>query len=370
MIEHRGTILLCPLNWGLGHATRDIPIIKRCMDRGFRVIVASEAPIIELLQKEIPSIETEYFPGANITYSSSNNQFWKLLRQLPSAIYWLFREKSITARLVKKYKPAHIISDNRYGVRHRNVNSILITHQLMLKMPNGLHWLEKPFRLLVKLLVSRFSACWVPDNPLPFSLAGDLVHKYKLPKNALLIGPLSRFMDGPKSDLTNHEHINNKNPQLLVMLSGPEPQRTILQNILSDKIIAEKIPSAIIAGKPSKTSDFESIDDQLQYFSHLETESLRHLIQSSHFIICRAGYTSIMDLWYTGHKAVLIPTPGQTEQEYLSMYHNSKNHSAITQNELKKQSLLKILSSCNLRDDSTSSANSPKLTLNKVIDSL
>ena len=342
MSKQNGTILLCPLNWGLGHATRDIPIIKRCLKSGFRVIVASEAPIIELLQKEIPNIETDYFPGAKITYSSGNKQLWKLLMQLPLAIYWLIREKSITARLVKKYKPVHIISDNRYGVRHPNVNSIIITHQLMLKMPKGMQWLEKTFHFLVKQLILRFSACWIPDNPMPNSLAGDLVHKYKLPKNALLIGPISRFMDKPKAELKSNNLNDKAETKLLVLLSGPEPQRSILQNIISEKIIAEEIQSILVAGKPTKSSDLNTENKHLVHHNHLETRLFTQLINTTPYIISRSGYTSIMDFWFTGRKAILVPTPGQTEQEYLAAYHNAKNHFSVAQEEIKQQTLLNI----------------------------
>lgn len=342
MDKIRSTILICPLNWGLGHATRDIPVIKKCREKGFRVIVAADTSILCLLKSEIPDIETEYFPGAKISYSSGNTQIWKLLKKLPSALYWLIHEKKITAYLVKKHNPVCIISDNRYGVYHRNVKSILITHQLMLKMPKGLSWLEKPFHFLVKALITRFSECWIPDNLISESLAGDLVHKYKKPSNCTLVGPLSRFMDNrDKNIMTKNEGKQSIN--LLVLLSGPEPQRTILQNILSKKINDEKIQSIIVTGEPENKNETERDDKWIKYYSHLKSEKLKELICTTPYIICRSGYSSIMDLYFLQRSAVIIPTPGQTEQEYLSAYHNKRNHYMITQPELTKENLKSIL---------------------------
>lgn len=341
MVQQPDTILVCPLNWGLGHATRDIPIIRSYLQQGYRVVVASEANIIQLLQQEVAGIETDYFSGVHITYSSGNNQLWKLVQQLPSALFWLIREKQITAKLVKKYNPVCIISDNRYGVRHSKVKSVIITHQLMLKMPNGLGWLEKPFHCLIQLLVSRFSECWIPDNPLPESLAGDLTHRYKLPKNARLIGPLSRFAlscDEPLELKTTEQYA----PVLLVILSGPEPQRTILQEIISEKAMAENVKTLIIAGKPESQPVLSDNSDNLQILPHLKSEQLRHLIIKTPYVLCRSGYTTLMDLWQINKRAIVIPTPGQTEQEYLAGYHHQKNHFAICQADFKAISLKQL----------------------------
>ena len=342
MNSQKGTILVCPLNWGLGHATRDIPVIKRLMARGFRVIVASEANILHLLQQEIPYLETDYFPGAKITYAPGNNQVWALLRQLPSALAWLNREKKITRHLVNKYKPIAIISDNRYGVRHSKVKSILITHQLMLKMPAGWSALERPFHWLVKHLVSKFDHCWIPDLPQPHSLAGDLTHKYPLPKNAKLVGPLSRFMD-PIQPNKLSDQVIIKQAELLVLLSGPEPQRTILEEILQKKVADEKIKTIMVTGKPG-TNPEPSQNQFLQKHSHIESEQIQSLIINTPSVLCRSGYSTLMDLWFLNREAILIPTPGQTEQEYLSQYHRHKGYCTRSQTELARISLRSLLS--------------------------
>lgn len=325
-------MLICPLNWGLGHATRDIPIVKRLRDAGCRVIIATEAPLSTIFQESFPEIETYYFSGPKIRYHKSGSLLFKLLLQMPQMFFWLLKERQVTKHLVKKYNPYCIISDNRYGVRHKDVHSIIITHQLMIKLPGLIHWLEKPLHLFVKRLIQAFDECWVPDNPIPDSLAGDLVHKYPLPKNAKLIGPISRFMDDGDNGIVNKEQFPEcKN---LVVLSGPEPQRGILKNLLISQLSALNDKSSIICGIPDKREDVsEKISCNLVLIPHLNQEKLRHLINKSSTIICRSGYSSIMDLWFLEKNAILIPTPGQTEQEYLAQ-HNKNRHCHISQKDI------------------------------------
>ena len=319
--------LICPLNWGLGHVSRDIPIIRRLLKKGFRVIVAGDQPVIDLIRSEFPDIETEPLPGKKITYSKRNSQTIHLLLQLPSSLFWVWREKKLVAHLVKKYNPDCIISDNRYGVRHPKVNSIIITHQLMLKLPKSLNWFEKPVNSLIKRLVSRFDLCLIPDNPLPNSLAGDLVHKYPLPKNACFIGPLSRFIDEYPAHQTDCKY------DLLAILSGPEPQRTILQQKLTEKLLTENLKCLIVTGTLKMNSAPESIKN-ITFVPHLESSILADYIKNTPIVISRAGYSTIMDLWYLKKNAILIPTPGQTEQEYLAQRSALRNHIFISQSEL------------------------------------
>ena len=335
-MEQNGTILICPLNWGLGHVSRDIPIIRRLLDKNFRVIVAGGKVITDLICSEFPEIETELLPDVEITYSISDNQTIILLRQLPKAVFSLFREKRVTARLVKKYNPKLIISDNRYAVRHRKVKSIIITHHLMLKMPKKLEWLEKATNMLIKRLVSKFDLCWIPDNPLPYSLAGDIVHKYPLPKNARLIGPISSFMDDylqnhPKNDFFNKENKYD----LLAIISGPEPQRSLLQMLLLINLSLQNIKCLVVTGtfeeflKPDFTAN-------ITLLPHLDACSLAHYIKNTPIVVSRAGYSTIMDLWFLRKNAILIPTPGQTEQEYLAQKSQLMNHFFLEQSQIDK----------------------------------
>lgn len=324
--------MICPLNWGLGHATRDIPIVKRLRDAGCRVIIATEAPLSTIFQESFPGIETDYFPGPKIRYHKSGSLLWKLLLQVPGMCYWLLKERLAIKQLVRKYKPDCIISDNRYGVKHKNVYSIILTHQLMIKLPGLIRFLEKPLHYFVKWLIQAFDECWVPDNPRPNSLAGDLAHKYPFPENAKLIGPISRFMDNGDSVVQNRSHLAKyKN---LVVLSGPEPQRSILKKLLISQLSVIDEKSIILCGNPDENQKTnEKMSDNLTFVPHLNPEKLRLLMSDCPTVICRSGYSSIMDLWFLKKSAILIPTPGQTEQEYLAE-HNKNRHFYIRQEDI------------------------------------
>jgi UDP:flavonoid glycosyltransferase YjiC (YdhE family) len=320
------TILVCPLNWGLGHATRDIPIIRRLQLMGYKVIVATESPLKELLKEAVPGLIFEDFPGPVITYSKSNLLIIKLLRQLPFWIKWLKKEQAIIYKLVQKHQPRIILSDNRYGARHPKVRSIIITHQLMIKLPSGLKWAEPLVHRLILNLVNRFDECWIPDFEKGRSLAGDLAHLYPLPTNAHLIGPLSRFMDTPLPKSSPDPHY-----ECLAVLSGPEPQKSQLKSLLVQKLKQCAFKSLIITGEPNLQQENNVYKTNVvNLLPHLNEEKLAQLIVSTPTFIARSGYTTIMDLYYLNKNALLVPTPGQSEQSYLANYH-ARQHQYITQ---------------------------------------
>ena len=242
-----------------------------------------------------------------------------------------------------------IISDNRYGVRNSKIINIIITHQLMLKLPKFITFLEKPINFLIKYLVSKFDLCLIPDNPLPNSLAGDLVHKYPLPKNAKLIGPLSRFTDFLQSPPKEKEisplvHLQSaeENVDVLAIISGPEPQRTILLNKLIEKLSSENLNCLIVTGTFNESEKYDSYKN-IKFVPHIESSKMAEYIKKTPIIISRAGYSTIMDLWYLKRNAILIPTPGQTEQEYLSQIKFLQNHTFIKQSEISAFNFIKVV---------------------------
>jgi uncharacterized protein (TIGR00661 family) len=325
------TILFCPLHWGLGHIARDLPLIREFHNHGHRVIVAASPAIQKWLAVEMPEIETTLFNGPDIHYSKNDHLLLTLFTQLPSLLSWLRKEQKKIQALVSQYHPHLIISDNRYGARHPKIGSVIITHQLMLKMPKYLKWAEWPFHCLIRHFIGKFNECWVPDFSKPHSLAGDLVHKYPLPANVKLIGPLSRF-DNPSQTSKNNARTHRK--LILCIISGPEPQRTILEKHLKTLLLPHKDKTTLVTGTPEETKETISLPGHMQIYNHLLSSELLDQINAHKTIVARAGYSTIMDMYFLKKHIYLVPTPGQKEQEYLADYHNMHNHHKINQSNI------------------------------------
>ncbi|MEA3478954.1 MAG: glycosyltransferase, partial [Bacteroidota bacterium] len=165
-------------------------------------------------------------------------------------------------------------------------------------------------------MMKKDSACWIPDYPGENNLSGDLGHKFKAPLKTFFVGPLSRFA-GPNGK-SEGEHDNYKS-DVLAIISGPEPQRTILEKLILNQLKGLELKATVLLGLPEKQIAYQ-LDDHIRVFSHLDTPTFRKYILGAQHIICRPGYSGIMDLFALGRKAILIPTPGQTEQEYLAAH--------------------------------------------------
>ena len=186
-------ILVCPLNWGLGHATRCVPIIQGLMAEGHELVLAADGFPLLFLKQEFPSLRFISLPSYSIRYSKSNSQVAVMIRSFPAIVGGIIREHCWLKRLLKTEHFDQIISDNRFGMWHKNTHSIYITHQLMVKMPVKLKFLETLVHLIHKGFINCYDECWIPDTEENGGLSGDLSHKYKLPKNGKFIGTLSRF---------------------------------------------------------------------------------------------------------------------------------------------------------------------------------
>lgn len=311
-------ILICPLDWGLGHASRDIPIIKALIKEDFEVIIAADKYPLQLLQNEFPELKYIIFPSFKITYAKGWFLILKLILLIPKIIYGIYKEHKTLKNIISENNIDIVISDNRFGLWNKNIFSIYITHQIMIKMPSLLRIFEYPVHLINKWIISKYDICWIPDYPTENNLSGNLSHKYSLPKNAKFIGILSRF--------TNIGYTNSdKQYDILVILSGPEPQRTKLEVIIYNQIKNTHYKTAIIRGIPNQEIII-SKDNNVTFYSHLPSNELKGLIINSEIIISRSGYSSIMDYVSLKKKTILVPTPGQTEQEYLAYYHNSQHN--------------------------------------------
>ena len=298
------TILIAPLNWGLGHATRCIPIIKALQENNYIPIIASDGIALEILRKEFPYIQFLELPSYHIEYAKNAKNFrWKLLKNSPKMMEAIWNEKKLVKGWIKKYGIEGIISDNRLGVFSRKIPSVFITHQLKV-MTGNTTWITSK---LHQHIIKKYTACWVPDFEKNPNLTGELGHLPKNNLNPTYIGPLSRL----------HKKDTDIKYDLMVILSGPEPQRGILEEKLKIEILRYHGKVIFIKGIVEKIQKKEQIEN-VTYYNFMNTRQLEQIFNESDLVLCRSGYTTIMDLTKLGKKAFFIPTPGQYEQEYLA----------------------------------------------------
>lgn len=296
-------ILLCVLNWGLGHATRCIPLIRELQKQGAAVTLASDGRAAELLRKEFPALSVYELPAYRISYRTAN-MFVNIAPQLPKIAGAVRRERKAVARILQKEKFDCIISDNRYGCYSSAVPSIFMTHQLRIKMPFA--WLENAVLLFNQYFIKKFTECWVPDSAGKPNLSAALGHgDFSFP--VLYLGVLSRMRPLQRP----------KKYDYLVVLSGPEPQRRYLEEIMLKQTIASEKKTLIVQGKTEEKKHYLP-QKNVEVISFMTSADLNEAAAAADLLICRSGYSTIMDLAAMRKKAVLIPTPGQTEQEYLA----------------------------------------------------
>jgi len=317
-LKEKKKILICPLNWGLGHASRDIPLINQLLKNNFEVIIAADKSPLQLLRLEFPNLKWERFPSYQVTYSKNRILAFKMFFSIPTIILGIYKEHKLLKTIIKKWEIDIVISDNRFGLWNKNIYTIFITHQIMIKPPRWLKYSEYPLYRLNRLIILKFNKCWIPDFDKRINLTGDLSHKYKIPANANFIGPLSRF-----SPPSFESEIITTYYEILVLLSGPEPQRTIFENLLIKQLTPTGLKTLIVRGISGKTDNLHT-EKNIMIIPHLPMVKLQNAILSSKIIICRSGYSTIMDLITLRKKAILVPTPGQTEQEYLANYFKEK----------------------------------------------
>jgi len=280
------------------------------MAEGHEPVVVADGFPLAFLQQEFPSLRFIEFPSYSIYYASGKSQVGAMLFNFPNILSGIIREHFWLRDLLMSEHFDQIISDNRFGMWSRQVHSIYITHQLMVKMPINLMFLETLVHQIHKAFINRYDECWIPDKEHE-GLSGDLAHKYPLPRNAKFIGTLSRFQ-GMESIQPNSEY------DMVAVVSGVEPQRTIFEDNLIIKFRNKPEKVLIVQGQPQTLKNEKRIGN-ITMVSHLPDSELAAILIGAKKIICRSGYSSVMDLDVLKclHKAELIPTPGQTEQEYL-----------------------------------------------------
>lgn len=299
-------VLITPLDWGLGHATRCIPIIRELLGRGCTVFVAGNGDSLLLLKKEFPSLRYFDLPAYDPVYPSGGSMAIKMAFQVPKFLTAIRNEHRTIDSLIQTKKIDLIISDNRYGCWSSRVPSVFITHQLNIQIPRSYEWLSRHVNALHTKLINKFPTCWIPDFPQDHdSLTGELSKPDKsLTSRIVHIGPLSKF-DRVTGTTTDYD--------VVCILSGPEPQRTILEEKVMIQLEGSGLRYLVVRGSYSKEG--EALPNTVSF---LNSNGLQDVISRSSFVIARSGYSTIMDLVAMRKKAIVIPTPGQTEQEYLA----------------------------------------------------
>jgi uncharacterized protein (TIGR00661 family) len=307
--EKTKQILIVPLDWGLGHTSRCIPIILYLQGLGHHVVVAGNNWQQDFIKKSCPGVETIDLEGYEVSYSRKGTGFmFSMFRQMPKLLAAVRKEHDWLIEQSAKMQFDGIISDNRYGLFHKKIPSVIMTHQLAVRTGMGKVANDMLRRLHNKFL-QRFTKCWVVDVKEKECLGGKLSHPKVLPDNATYIGLLSQLEVKPS---TEGEH-------LLVLLSGPEPQRSILSEILWKHLVGYKGKVVFVEGSNNATQR-NLIPSHVSYYRQITKTELQPLLENANMVICRSGYSTLMDLMALGKKAIVIPTPGQTEQVYLGRY--------------------------------------------------
>lgn len=318
-------ILVCPLDWGLGHAARCIPLVRALLSAGHDVRVGAAGGGLELLRWEFPDLDVFAFPGYRVRYSIRPWAFLPvLLVQAPGILLGLKREGDRLRRILAEKPSDLVISDGRYGLKLPGIPCILITHQIAFRVPDGFPgraWAEGLALRLNLAWLRRFDRVWIPDFDGPLSLAGSLGRPRVSEPNLEWIGPLSRF--GTQS-VSAGLHAD-----IAAVISGPEPQRSLFEAALRSqlgklsgtRVLVRGLPGS--SGKPGDPGEIRA--GELNVFDHLPGEALAGLMAGARLLVARSGYTTVMELAALGTPApILVPTPGQSEQEHLASHLSAK----------------------------------------------
>jgi len=302
-------IIIAPLDWGLGHTSRCIPIIYNLLDKGHKVTAAVNDQQKSILKEHFPTITYAFLDGYNIEYPVNGSMTWNMAKQSSKIFTAIKNENHWLKNYIGEHPQDIVISDNRFGFYHPRVESIYITHQINIQGPS----LIKPLLYSIhKNYIDNFHHCVIPDtedNILAGQLSKTSIDRFKF------IGPISRFNKAATNNDIHYKYLG--------ILSGPEPQRSVFCKTLEEEFLASGEQCAIIGGRPLDNNHFKK--DNLTYFPHLKTEEFYDIVSKSAGIISRSGYSTIMDFSILQKPIYFVPTPGQTEQEYLAEFHHENS---------------------------------------------
>ena len=337
-------ILVAPLNWGLGHASRCVPLVHRFLNEGHEVILGGDGESLTLLRKHFPKLRYVYLAPLNLRYSKSRSQVGAMLRAIPKLIAWSLKDHAILKAILREEPIDQIISDNRFGLyindkwqmANDKSECVYITHQLHIMLPKGWRWLEPLAARLHARIYTRYNKVWVPDYEEPEkSLAGELSHPTSHithhTSHIEYIGPLSRF---DQRIPNNQSTPSAPKYEVVAVLSGLEPQRTMLEKELLARYQDTEQSVLIVQGLMHRPNT-RLKRGKISIVPHMDDAELTAALMGAKHIIVRSGYSTIMDLNALGLldaekgnskvQIELLPTPGQPEQEYLAARFLEKN---------------------------------------------
>jgi UDP-N-acetylglucosamine transferase subunit ALG13 len=284
-----------------------VPVIRYLLEKGCRLSVAGNEWQRQYIENTFPGIHTIHLDGYNVWYSKNGSSFLPaLMMQLPRLAHTIMQEHEWLKHAVDKFGFNGVITDNRYGLYHATVPNVILTHQVVPQTG----WGKLPDSVLHTLhdkRLSCFKDCWIVDAEHGPNLAGSLSRPSVMPANATYIGLLSQY----RRTTVSEEH-------LLVLLSGPEPQRGMLSDMLWEQL--KNYNGKIVFVEGSNDVPERDVPANMEYHKRLNADKLTPLIAAASMVICRSGYSTLMDLLAMDKKAIIIPTPGQAEQEYLGKY--------------------------------------------------
>ncbi len=317
-------------------------IIRQLLALDVKISIAGDGDSLLLLKEAFPQADFYALKGIQVSYPEKGPMALWMALKAPLYLKNIRDEHHSLEKLVDTIHPDAVISDNRFGAWSSKVPCVFISHQLRIKAPAGYSWLEPMIYQLNKLHIRNFGTLWTPDHPSDENIAGDLAHHPKAVRelHPHFIGPLSRFANVQSADIPNRY-------ELLILISGLEPQRTIFENLCIAQAEKLNLTTLVIRGKPAEQGSWQQ--NGIHFVQHLPTPELKAHLEQAKYIVCRSGHSSLMDLAYLKRNALCVATPGQTEQEYLSKYLGAKNYLvAQNQDALNIRNGIDKLQSCDL----------------------
>ncbi|MCQ2106147.1 MAG: glycosyl transferase family 28 [Fibrobacter sp.] len=314
-------VLVAPLDWGLGHATRCIPVIREFLRQGAEVELAVVKSNAKLLRGIFPELRQRLAPSYNIVYPKHGYNMGLWLAKNGAHLNSVIRfEHRYVEEMVERHHYDVVLSDNRFGFYSRKAKSIYMTHQRRIAFPPALSALESVGMMWHASVMRHFDEVWVPDIPEEPGYAGNMSHVRYCPRSVRYVGALSRFENAPSENEggTLLESIPLENPQykFVAVVSGVEPARSRFEKKLAEAFAGIPGRHLIIQGRPAagiKTWTEGNVD----FCTHLQDAAFSAAVRGAEHVVSRGGYSTVMDMAVLGASCIFVPTPGQYEQVIL-----------------------------------------------------